>query len=416
MALAGHAPLHILFVAHFAGSPRHGMVHGHYHLAREWVKAGHQVTIIAAGWAHTRDKQPNLKARVTEEIVDGIRYLWLRVPPYDPIKKVGRIVNLVSFASQALLLSPKLERLDIVICSSHCPFAFLAAERYARKSSAKLVFEVRDLWPLTLIELGGASRRNPLIIAMQWAEDRAYKNSDCVISVLPEAKDYMTSRGMNRQKFAYVPNGYATELDSVSELPNADHQNRLRQFQSEHAFMIVYAGRIGLANALDSLIRAVALLDDSSVGVVIVGAGAYLRNLKKLVADLRIGARIIFLEPVRKDQIRGILSHCEACFIGLRPSSLFRFGVSPTKLNDYLAAGKPVICAIDAPCEAAHDSGAAIVCSVNDPQAIASAIRRLRDMTEDQRLEMGRLGREWLMANRDYSILSARFLDAVLSK
>lgn len=161
METASAKRLHILFVAHFAGSPLHGMVHGHYHLAREWVKAGHRVTIIAASWAHTRDKQPKVAARVTEEFISGIRYLWVRTPQYDPGKKFGRVMNLVAFAAQALLLPPSFPRPDIVICSSHCPFAFLAAERYARRVNAKLVFEVRDLWPLTLIELAGASRSNP---------------------------------------------------------------------------------------------------------------------------------------------------------------------------------------------------------------------------------------------------------------
>src|SRR5690606_25577255 len=96
--------LHIVFFAHFAGSPKHGMVYGHYHLASEWVAMGHKVTIVAAGWAHTRHVQPQTRGRVTEEWIDGIRYLWVRVPSYSPAKRLGRILNLIGFAMQVRFL------------------------------------------------------------------------------------------------------------------------------------------------------------------------------------------------------------------------------------------------------------------------------------------------------------------------
>ena len=153
--------MRILILAHFAGSPQHGMVYGHYYLAREWVRLGHEVAIVASGFAHTRHRQPELTGPVTEEWIDGIRYLWVRTPEYVPADRLGRVRSMLGFVAQVGLRRLPVECADLVICSSHYPFAIHPARRFARRCGARLVFEVRDLWPLTLIELGWARRETP---------------------------------------------------------------------------------------------------------------------------------------------------------------------------------------------------------------------------------------------------------------
>ncbi len=198
---------HIVFIAHFAGSPVHGMVTGYYYLAQQWLAEGCDVTIISAGFVHTRYRNPSLTNRVTEEFIDGIRYIWLKTPTYNSKGRLGRVVNILSFSFQALFLSLPLKAVSSVICSSHHPLAIFAAERIANRYRATLLYEVRDLWPLTLIELGGASPKNLLIMLMQYAEDRAYRKAQSVVSVLSHSKSYMVSRGLLPNKFHYIPNG-----------------------------------------------------------------------------------------------------------------------------------------------------------------------------------------------------------------
>ena len=259
--------MHLLLFAHFAGSPYHGMVYGHYYLAREWVRSGHEVTIVAASFAHTRFAQPVQSAKTSVEMIDGIRYVWLPAPAYDPKSGVGRVKNILSYSFRSRFCKLPVKHADLVICSSHHPFPIYAARHYARKFNARMVFEVRDLWPLTLIELGGFSRRHPFIACMQMAEDYAYKHADKVVSVLDGSKEYMISRGMDPGKFVFIPNGANLEEQENSKPLPESHIQQLDRLRQEGKFIIGYAGKIGLSNSLETLVDALALCHDDNMAL-----------------------------------------------------------------------------------------------------------------------------------------------------
>jgi len=407
---------HIVFFAHFAGSERHGMVFGHYYLAREWVKLGHQVTIIASGFAHTRQLQPKLRGRITEEIVDGIRYLWVKTPRYDGKGRLGRVGNLLSFAFQVWALPLPIDDADLVICSSHCPFAIHGSYRFARRCNATLVFEVRDLWPLTLIELGGASRYNPLIYLMQRSEDFAYRKSARVVSVLPAAAEYMTSRGMHPGKFIYIPNGISLD----SRPPTSGHEpsqvfNQINDLRARGKFLLGYAGRFVASNTIELLLDAVARCERPDIHLVLLGDGYLQKELASQAATLGLSERVSFLGVVNKRQVVSILSKFDALYLGLVSKPIFRFGVSPTKLNDYFMAARPIIYSVDAPDDVVEISGGGVSCIAENVEAIVTAIQKIHAMTPLQRDQMGLAGRDWLFQNRTYSKLASQFLDAASS-
>ena len=403
--------MRILVIAHFAGSPEYGMVFGHYYLAREWVKRGHQVTIVSASFAHTRHKQPLARHLVTEQNIDGIRYLWLRVPRYRAHSRLGRVLNIVSFALMCKLLWRRFGCFDAVVCSSHHPLPIFTADRIARESKAPLVFEVRDLWPLTLIELGGASTLNPLIVWMQRAEDFAYARSDRIVSVLPYALEYMKPHGARPDKFVYIPNG-VEPLMATEPLPQ-QHMDRLSALRASGRRLIGYAGRVGLANALDACLLGLQYVSDPSWTLVVLGHGPHCPGLLDLAARKGLADRLLVLSPVSHRQSQEFLRHVDLAYLGLQDKRLFRYGVSSTKLNDYLLAAKVVVCAVPSPPDAVVASGAGIVCPPEDHRAIASAIDKLGQLTTEQLGAMGTAGRSWLLANRRYEDLAAQFLEAM---
>ena len=409
-------PKHIVVIAHFAGSERHGMVFGHYYLAREWVKLGHHVTVIAAGFAHTRQIQPVLSGRLTEESIQGIRYLWLKTPEYCAESRLGRIRNLVSFAFQVWALPLPISRADLVVCSSHCPFAVHGSHRIARRFRARMIFEVRDLWPLTLIELGGASRLNPIILAMQWSEDMAYRVCDKVISVLPAASGYMQSRGMPLRKFSYVPNGISfdtTEPPSSESLATASEV--IEDLRDRGKFIIGYAGRFVPAGTLACLLRAVSICANDKLHLFLLGDGYLRLELESLCGSLGLTERVTFFGVVDKALVIPILAKLDALYLGLVRKPIFRFGVSPTKLNDYFMAARPVIYAVDAPEDPVALSGGGISCKAENVHSIAAAIRQISSMSPADRDRMGILGRNWLLSNRTYDRLASKFLEVAFS-
>ena len=406
----------IVVLAHFAGSERHGMVFGHYYLAREWVKLGHRVTIIASGFAHTRQKQPSLNGRLTEEIIDGIRYIWVKTPRYDGKGRLGRVGNLLSFAFQIWALPLPVDDADLVICSSHCPFAIHGSYRLARRYSATLIFEVRDLWPLTLIELGGASRYNPFIFLMQRSEDFAYRHSSRVVSVLPAAAEYMESRGMHPGKFAYIPNGISPEasLSSTDAVPSEifDQINHLR---GKGKFLLGYAGRFVASNTIKLLLDAIARCDRPDIHLVLLGDGYLQEELALHAAALGISDRVSFLGVVSKSQVVPILSQFDVLYLGLVSKPIFRFGVSPTKLNDYFMAGRPIIYSVNAPENVVDISGGGVSCPPENVEATITAIQRIHALTPSERHQMGLAGRNWLFQNRTYGKLASQFLEVACS-
>ncbi len=391
------------------------MVYGHYYLAREWVRLGHRVTIVAASFSHTRIQQPSTDDLPKGEVIDGIRYLWIPTPTYSPSGRFGRVRNIVTFAIRCWWKRLPIEQADLVISSSHHPFSIHAAHRLARRFKARLVFEVRDLWPLTLVELGGATVRNPFICAMQWSENYAYRHADRVISVLVAARDYMAGHGMAADKFLFIPNGVDMDEKRGGEVLPARHAEALESRRAKGDFIVGYAGRVGLANALHTLVEAVALCGDTNVCAAILGDGSHISELRAQAKRLGVGERILFLDSVPKAQVNDFLSRVDATYIGLQNQPLFRFGVSPTKLNDYMLAAKPVIYAIDAPGDVVSESGAGISCSAENPESLRKAIETLKKLSFAQRAEMGERGRRWIVANRDYRVLAQRFLDDVVT-
>jgi glycosyltransferase involved in cell wall biosynthesis len=407
--------MNILLINHYAGSKTHGMEYRPYYLSREWVRLGHNVTVVAASYSHLRTRSPDLSGKITDENLDGIRYVWLKTPKYQG-NGGGRVFNMLSFLRR--LFNHYYEivghwKPDVVIASSTYPLDIFPAYRFSQKTGAKLIFEIHDLWPLSPIELGGMPRWHPFIVVMQIAENFACRRSDRIVSILPKTARYLEKHGMEADKFFYVPNGVDIEESETSNegLPKP-HAGILKEIHASRRFVVGYVGAHGLANSLDSFIEAAKVLVDHSVTFVLVGQGPEKESLQRKAQSLK-AENIFFLPPVQKAAVPSLLAEMDSLFIGWKRQPLYRFGVSPNKLMDYMMAGKPVIHAIEAGNDLVAESGCGITVPPEDPEAIASAIEQLRGMTPIERQMMGAKGKEYILSNHDYRVLAGRFLDAM---
>lgn len=371
---------------------------------------GHLVTIVASSYSHVRFKQPQQSTEISTEIIDGIKYIWIPTKEYNPSSALGRVKNILEFTFKLHLYRNRLEAANLVICSSHHPLPIYTARFLSKKFHAPLVFEVRDLWPLTLIELGKISKYHPFIRLMQYAEDFAYRHAHKVVSVLLMAKDYMINRGMKPEKFIYIPNGTdLSELEKIQPLPT-EHIQVLENLKIGGKFIIGYAGKTGLSNALSTLLDAIHLTDDIQVSLVILGSGPDSDLLKKKADTLGLSNQVHFLEPVSKLQVQDFLRRTDAVYIGALRSLLYRFGISFTKLNDCLLAGRPIIFAVEEPERIVETIGAGIACKAESPIELANAIKQLKSKPTQELNAMGQRGRNWVIENRDYRKLAKEFL------
>lgn len=407
--------MNILLSNHYAGSPRHGMEYRPYYLAREWVRQGHQVTIVAASRSHLRTQNPQLQDPLAEEWIDGIRYVWLQSPGYCG-NGVRRVVNMLSFVTHFVRQGTRIVgdwRPDAVIASSTYPWDIVPARRLARRYGARLVFEVHDLWPLTPIELGGMSRWHPFIVALQWAEDFAYRHADRVVSLLPKADSYMRQRGMAAHKFMHIPNGIdPAEWEAGEQTLPERHQETIRQERAAGRFLVGYAGGHGLSNALDVLLAAAAQARELPVTFLLVGQGPEKAALERAAGEQGL-TNVWFLPPVPKAAVPALLTRMDALYLGWRRQPLYRFGISANKLFDYMMAARPVIHAIETASDPVAESSCGISCAPDDPAAVAGALRDLLRRTPAERERLGQRGRDYVLRHHAYGTLACRFLEGL---
>ena len=398
----------ILYLEHYAGSPEYGMEYRPYYLAKEWVAAGHEVTIVAASYSHLRNRQPSVHGKLTFEMIDGIQYVWLPTPKYEQ-NSAKRIVNIIEYIRGLYSVPNFLGEypFDAVIASSTYPFDNDFAHRMAVKWGAVHVYEVHDLWPLSPIELGGYPRWHPAIIVTQAAEDRAYRNADSVVSLLPAAKTYMMSRGLKEDKFHYIPNGIVVdEWDNYVGSSTSFWEEKLEAVKGKD-ILIGYAGAHGIANALYTFIDAAVQLPN--YGFVLLGQGPEKNRLQRKVEEKKLG-NVLFIDSVPKSYVPDFLNHMDILYIGLQRQSLFRFGISPNKLMDYMMAGKPIICAIDAGNDIVGEAGCGLTIQPENVEALVQAVHKISSLDKASRDRMGLLGREYIKKHHDYHILAQQFI------
>lgn len=403
----------ILLINHYAGSMKHGMEFRPYCLAREWVKAGHAVRIVAASFSHLRQKQPQITGPVTREEIEGILYCWIKTPSYAG-NSIMRVVNIFTFLLRVMFHRRSIVKdfaPDLVIGSSTYPLDNIIVHSIARRFQARHVYELHDLWPLSLIELGGMSPRHPFVMLMAWAEHYAYASADAVISLLPFAESHMIEHGLERNKFFYVPNGVDSpdEKGDCAELPPL-HASVLGELKRKKMFIVGYAGGHAISNALESFVASAIYLRHSPVALVLVGSGAEKEHLMNLAKKLEL-SNVYFLPPVSRTAVQPLLERMDVLFIGWKNKPIYRYGVSPNKLMDYMLSSKPILHANGVGNDIVAECGCGISVPPEDPKAIARAVRRFMKMDEETRSAIGRKGRAYLLQEYQNKDLARKFID-----
>lgn len=403
--------MHILILNHYAGSPSYGMEFRPYYLAQEWIKLGHQVTIVAANNSHIRRINPEPKGNIWEENVDGIRYIWLKSRPYAG-NGVGRMLNMLDYIRGLYKNMKGLAALkpDVVIASSTYPLDNYPAYKLSKKTGAQFIYEVHDLWPLSPQKLGGYSKWHPFIVVMQAAENFAYKHVDKVVSILPCAEEHMKEHGLADGKFYHVPNGvYLPEVQNAEPL-SEEFVNQLPKDKK----IIGYCGTLGRANALHNLVEVARMVKDSNPDLffAIVGKGPEKDNLNALITKYGLD-NIRIYDAIPKPQVQSFLQLSSIIIIIIwSDSDLYKYGISPNKIFDYMYAGKPILQSVIAGNDIPKEAKCGVTCTT-DPNEIAETLIKMLNMSEDEFKDMGKNGRDYVKANYSYDVLAKKFIEVI---
>lgn len=292
---------------------------------------------------------------------------------------------------------------------------FWAARRIARYCGAKLVYEVHDLWPASLIELTGMSAFHPFALLCQKAENDAYRDADAVVSMLPRVAEHMQAHGLDLRRLHIVPNGIALDdwQDEGGEL-EPDLSGQLRDFQKAGKTIVGYAGSHGMPNALDTLLDAATLLRDQAIAFVLVGDGHEKQRLAQRVFDEGL-SNVALFPPIGKSQIPSFLRRLDIAYIGWKRVSIYRFGISPNKLMDYMMAGCAVLHSADAGNDPVAEAECGLTVAPESAIAVAEGVKALAVCSAEERAAMGARGRAFVISRHSYRMLAQQFISAVRS-
>lgn len=405
-------PKNIWFINQYGSLPNTGIAGRPRHLSRELAEFGHKVTLISARWTHnTRDTNAAYSSPEME-FFEGFRFLRIPIIKYKHAHDKKRILNWFYFSIKLLSIRKKInEKPEVIIYSSPSLIGFLSAYILSKKYNAKLIFEVRDIWPLTPIKLGGFSKKNPFMIFLQWVEDFAYKKSDYLISNLEGVSNHINDRGIQKNNFFWVPNGISLKDFDSSISANKQMLSKIKN----QPFSLTYVGSIGLANSLDTLVDAVNLIkNNNNLHVNIVGSGDLVEALKYKSMSLGLN-NIHFWKQVPKNQIYSILRESDACIICWKKAFLYRYGVAANKIFDYLLSGKPIINAFSGKYDLIDRYKAGITVPAEDPESLSSAILNIMKMSEEDRIKIGERGVIAVKKNHEYKNI-AKKLNIIISK
>lgn len=395
----------VWIINQYASTPETGMGGRHYLLAKELAANGVNVYLIMASFHHLLHSPARPESTYAMSKDGNLNIIQVKVPVYRDAHNSRRILNWSIFAFRLLGLKRFIQQKpDAILYSSLSLVGILSAERLSRYYQVPLTFEVRDIWPLTLTEIGGVSRRHPFVRFLQWIEDRAYRVSDHVVSNLPGAVNHMVERGMAPEKFAWIPNGVSlSEIESCEKL-----DPEVAVEIPDNKFVVGYAGTIGVANALDCLLSAAALLSNrTEIIFVLVGNGKEKERLLERVERERL-ANVRFLPAVPKAQVPSVLVEFDICFIGWKDEPLYRFGIGANKVPEYFFSGKPVIHAFSGGEDPVEKFGAGVTVPAENPEALAEAIISLYQKTPEELAKMGENGKRAAREHYDYSLLAKR--------
>lgn len=406
--------MNILYIDHYAGTLDMGMEFRPYYFAREWEKMGHNVRIVGASFSHLRKYNPKITKDFEIQNIDGIEFQWIKTGTYAG-NGAARAMTMLEFCSKLWTKAKRIAKdfkPDVVIASSTYPLDTYPAQRIAKFAKCKYVHETHDLWPLTLIELGGMSKKNPFAVLMKIAEKSAYKNADKIIGLLPNTSGYLNEYGLpGEDKFTCIQNGIAADdwEDSAELCPSC--KSVFDKLRAEGKFIVCYLGGHSISNSLDTLVDAAQLTsEDNGIAYVMIGNGIEKKRLIEKAEGLN---NITFLDPITKKQVPSALQLADALYVGAAPCTLYRYGVSMNKVYDYMMSAKPIVYGVDAYNNDVEKFGCGITIPPQNAQEVVNAINKLRSMTREERAKMGSNGREAVLNNYTYPVLAEDFIRVI---
>ena len=399
-----------LFINQYASTPVEGFGGRYYYFSKVLQEHGKKVLLVTSSNHHLLRKKPAFYGLWHFSNHDGLDILWLKTLPYSKANSPIRVINWFLFALYMPFLRFLKGRPRQIHFSSPSPIPYLGVWLLSKLFRSKSVFDVRDVWPETLTAIGGMSRRNLFVRFLGWVERFSYKHADVVTSNLANLDVRFREIGLHVNNFLWISNG--VDVDGVeSSLENSDVKLPLHCANKK---VIGYTGTLGEANSIITMLNVARLfLDKPEYVFLMVGSGKEKDALALCCKDNNI-SNVVFMDAVPKADIYKIQSVMDVLCVGAKPSPLYRYGVSPNKLYEYIYSGVPVVYYIDTVgYHPVKDAECGEEVSSDDLHQFYEAIIKLTSLGVEERSAMKTSARRYIIKNHLYDTLALKLVNKV---
>jgi glycosyltransferase involved in cell wall biosynthesis len=338
-------------------------------------------------WTHEDFLGPDEKWR-TEDI-DGISVVWLKTRPYKG-NGLDRALNMLSNMKRCYEASKVIEEKPDVIIAPSVPIGTgWVGYKIAKSMGAKFIYEVRDVWPIALVDNGGLSKKHPFYLILRSMEKSLYKRSDAISATMPYLDKHVEESGSDSSKITWLPNG--VDLKRFDGLPDYDGGKK-------NIITVMYVGGFAIAHDVITIIKAAEILRDKGINnldFIIIGNGVNKKDCVTYAKEREL-ANIEFRDQISKTDIPKVQQESDVLVAAVTDSPIYRFGINLNKLLDYFASGRPVVFSGNAPNDFVADAKAGYSIPPEDASAMADVFVKFLEMSPAERAAMGKNGRKYI--------------------
>ena len=315
----------------------------HYYLSKYLKEAGYEVTVFCANTFHDSRKSMELggKNYIIKKANTGVKFVFLKTNEYVGNGK-ARVMNMVNFYRSMMKCSKNFEKPDIIVGSSVHPLACIAAIKLSKKIKCKNIIEIRDLWPLSIVEYSEKWTDKNLLIRILYKGERwIYKKADALIFTMPGGAQYIKDKGWNEkinlEKIFNINNGV-----DVEEFNRNIEEYQIQDKDLEDSrIKIVYTGSIRKVNNVVEFAELGKYLDSEKYFFLIYGKGDYIEELKSYIRSNNL-RHVKYKGSINKNEVPSVLARSDLNFFYISDNKVFQYGMSLNKLFEYMASGKPI--------------------------------------------------------------------------
>lgn len=400
--------MNILCISKYASPPSYAKVPARlFVLAKEFIKLGHKTTLITSDSNHL-SAYPNTNKIYNFEIVEDVSLCWLKTRKYIKTASVDRVLSWFDFERKLFKLDiKKLDKPDVVIVSSLSIFTIVYGYYLKKKFNAFLVFEIRDIWPLTMTEEGGFSKWHPLVLLIGVVERFGYKNADLIVGTMPRLDLHVKNILGYEKPFHCSPLGF-NPINYQEEFVDS---NPFDDVFPKDKVVVGYAGSMGITNALEPFIETIKLLrNNENIHFMLVGSGDLRVKFEK---ELEGCNNVTFLARIEQNQVKYFLKKCDILYLSTKDSKVWEYGQSMNKVVEYMLSSKPIIASYAGYPSMINEANCGKFVKTSSPDELKKAILTIINLSKEDREQLGQNGKKWVYENRQYSKLAKDYLNKI---